>query len=328
VTGGFGFVGSHLVDELIRLQKHVIIIDRPRHDPPAYTPPDGVELRLADIRQPGEVADALRDVEVIFHTAANASGTLSVTDPRFDFETNARGTFNMAEAALASNVQRFVYISSASVYGIPQRFPMDEEHPRRPFVPYGATKLMGELASLSFFHSAGLPVVIGRPFCVYGRRENPRLALVEPARYLRWHLNHKPIQIVGDINKKTRDFVHVTDLVRGLLILADRAPAGEYFNIGSGEEITMKDLAEAIGEATGRDAEIEDFPEVTEDTYRLVGDIAKIRALGYEPQRELVEALREMSEELGEYPELPSGPTIFKRGQKGEQLLREETAVL
>jgi UDP-glucose 4-epimerase len=318
VTGGLGFIGGHLVQSLLKLGKQVTILN---HVPPPgtnTTPPPGVRLITADIRDPSQLGPALQGADLVFHTAANASGSLSVTNPRFDFETNTVGTFNIAEASLAAGVKRMVYFASASVYGIPRRFPMDEEHPKKPFVPYGASKLMGEYAALSFFHSAGLEVVVGRPFCVYGVGENPKLALVEPSRYLRWHLNHRPIQIVGDIDRKTRDFVHVSDLVNGMIIIGDRAPAGEIYNIGCGQEISMRQLCDNIGKATGRQPEIHDIPEITEDTYRLVGDITKIRALGYEPKQDMVEALREIAEDLGEYPELPGGETIFKRGQHGE----------
>ena len=109
-----------------------------------------------------------------------------------------------------AKVKRFVYISSASVYGKPQYPPMDELHPTRPFVPYGASKLMGELSALSFHHSQGLPIAIARPFCVYGPGENPKHALVEVSRYVRWHLNRQPVQVIGDVRRKTRDFVHVS----------------------------------------------------------------------------------------------------------------------
>ncbi|RPH54986.1 NAD-dependent epimerase/dehydratase family protein [bacterium] len=204
---------------------------------------------------------------------------------------------------------------------------MDEEHPRRPFVPYGASKLAGELACLSFHHSAGLPVVVGRPFCVYGPGENPKWALVEVSRFLRWHLNGVAIPIVGDIDRKTRDFVHVRDLVSGLLLLADKASPGEVFNVGSGTEVSMRQLVQVISAVTGREAVIEAIPEVTEDTYRLVGDTTKIRSLGYAPRWSLIDGAREIAELLGEHPELPSGETIFKRGQHGESAADGSDAV-
>lgn len=315
VTGGMGFIGRHLVDELLQMGKDVLVLDNLSRTTSMSIQPN-VSFVNADICNPSQLAPAMRDIELVVHTAGNSSGTVSVDDPRFDFETNAVGTFNIAEAALQAGVRRFVYLSSASVYGTPQRFPIDEEHPTKPFVPYGASKLSGEVACLSLFHSAGLPVVMVRPFCVYGPGENPKWALVEVSRYLRWHLNSQPIEIIGDIDQKTRDFVHVRDVVASLLLIADRAEAGEIFNVGSGEEVSMRQLTQIIGIATGREPLIRAIPEITADTYRLVGDISKLRSIGYTPQQNFLDGIRELAVQLGETPELPSGATIFKRGQE------------
>ena len=317
VTGGAGFIGSHLVETLVDLGKEVVVFDK-LSTGSEQNVPSGVTFTMGDVRDPAQIAEAATGADLIFHLAANANGTVSVNDPRFDFETNALGTFNVADAALQAGVKRLVYLSSASVYGTPQRFPMEEDHPTQPFVPYGASKLAGEICCRIFSETYGLPLVIGRPFCVYGPRENPRLALVEVSRYLSWHLNGRPIQIIGDPEKKTRDFVHVSDVVQGLLLLADRAPVGEVFNLGSGTEVTMRELAEVIGSVTGRPAVVETVPEITEDTYRLVGGVAKIRSLGYSPRVSLAEGVRQLAEEFGENPEMPAGETIFKRGQRAE----------
>lgn len=278
----------------------------------------GVTLIQGDIRDPEQATEAAKTADLIFHLAANANGTVSVDDPRFDFETNAMGTFNMLDAAVKAGVKRFVYMSSASVYGAPQTFPMTEDHPKDPFMPYGASKLTGEVLCRSFLRTFDLPVVIGRPFGVYGTRENPRMALVEVTRYLAWHLNRMPIQIVGDPHRKTRDFVHVSDVVQALLIIADRAPAGEAFSIGSGGEITMHELAELIGSVTGRAAEIRAITSITRDTYRHLADISKLMALGYTPRMSMEEGVRQLAEVLGEYPPVPEGVTIFKKGELAE----------
>lgn len=317
VTGGLGFIGRHLVHKLISLGKEVTILDN-SSSAMVPSPPPGASLLAADVRDQHEVLRALAGVDLVFHVAANANGTMSVTNPRLDFEINALGTFYLAEAATLASVRRFVYISSASVYGRPQYFPMDEEHPTRPFVPYGASKLAGELACLSLHHSRGLPVVIGRPFCAYGVGENPQLALVEVARYLRWHLNGQPIQVVGDPSRKTRDFVHIRDLVSGLLLIADRAEAGEIFNVGSGTEVSMRQLVETIASVTGQTVAINEISAITNDTYRLVADITKLRSLSYRPSTSLHEGVRELAEHLGNRPELPSGSTIFAYGQQAE----------
>ncbi len=319
VTGGAGFIGRHLVRALLSLGKEVTVLDNLSTGSQGELP-EGATLVRGDVRNPKETSKAALGTELVFHVAANANGTISMQDPRFDFETNALGTFNVLDAARKADVKRFVYVSSASVYGRPQRFPMDEQHPTRPFIPYGASKLTGEFECLSFQETYGLPGVIARPFCVYGSGENPRLALVEVSRYLRWHLNHRPIQVVGHIDRKTRDFVHVEDVAQGLLLLADRAGDGEVFNIGSGEEVSMRQLTEVIGSVTSRDATVREISDITEDTYRLVADISKIRSLGYAPRVSLVDGIERLAVELGESPELPSGGTIFSRGQKGEDL--------
>jgi len=317
VTGGAGFIGGHLVNELRSLDKEVVVFDKLSAKLEKHVPAE-VEFVRGDVRNPRQVSEAAKDVDLIFHLAANANGTISVKDPRFDFETNAVGTFNVLDAAVHAKVKRLVYVSSASVYGKPQYFPIDEKHPTKPFIPYGASKLVGEIYCNSFFHTYNLSVVIARPFCVYGPGENPKLALVEVSRYLRWHLNKQPIQIVGDPDRKTRDFVHVYDVVKGLLLIADRASSGEVFNVGSGEEVSMRKLADVISSVTGRPAVLNVISRIKEDTYRLVSDIFKLKSLGYAPKISLRDGVKRLADELGENPELPSGVTIFQKSQKGE----------
>lgn len=319
VTGGLGFIGTHLVNELLSLKKEVTIVDNfatALHK----TAPQGSNLINVDIRHPLQIAEAVKGAELLFHVAANSNGSISVENPRFDFEVNTIGTFNVLEGAFKAGVKRVLYVSSASVYGIPQYYPMDEQHPTRPFVPYGASKLAGELIALSFFHAKGLPVVMARPFCVYGQGENPKIALVEVSRYLSWHLNQQPIQIVGDMKRKTRDFIHVSDLIQGFLLIADKATAGEVFNVGSGEETSMEKLIDVIGQATDQTPRIHQISQITKDTYRLVADIAKLRSLGYTPHVSLAHGVRQLVHELGEHPELPGGETIFEQGQQAEAL--------
>jgi UDP-glucose 4-epimerase len=317
VTGGCGFIGRHLVQALVAQGKEVVVLDKVSPDEAAL--PEGASLVHVDVRDREGIERALGDAELVFHTAANASGTRSIADPRWDFETNSVGTFNVVQGALAAGVRRLVYMSSASAYGVPQKFPMDESHRLRPFVPYGASKLAGELTCLSFHHTFGLPVAIGRPFCVYGPGEDPRSALVEVSRYLRWHLRGEPIQVVGDADRKTRDFVHVSDVVHALLLLADRAEPGEVFNIGSGEEWSMRQLVEVIGQATGTTPVVKEIVEVADDTYRLVSDITKLRGLGYEPRMSLADGVADLVTRLGRNPEAPSGATLFRPDQQAER---------
>jgi UDP-glucose 4-epimerase len=325
VTGGCGFIGQHLTRALVGLGQEVVVADKLTADEAPDLP--GASLVHADVRDRDQVEQALQGAELVFHVAANASGTLSIADPRWDYETNSMGTFNVVQAALAVGARRLVYLSSASAYGRPQRFPMDEAHPLRPFVPYGASKLAGELTCLSFQSTYGLPCVIGRPFCVYGPGELPETALVEVARYLRWHLRGEAIQVVGDAERKTRDFVHVSDLVAGLLVIADRAEPGEIFNVGSGQESSMRQLVDVIGKATERTPLVTEIPEIADDTYRLVADISKLEALGYRPAMSLEDGVADLARRLGANPEAPGAATIFRPGQQAELVLRSQPVV-
>lgn len=317
VTGGAGFIGSHLVDALVALGKEVVVFDCLSTGREENVSPQAM-LMTGDLRNPEQVAKAMEGVDLVFHVGANANGTVSVNDPRLDFETNGLGTFNVLEAAVQAGVRRLVYQSSAAVYGTPQTHPMAEDHPKQPFMPYGASKFTGEVLCGSFLRTYDLQVAIARPFAVYGARENPRRALVEITRYLGWHLNGMPIQIIGDPDRKTRDFVHVSDVIEGLLIIAERAPSGEAFNLGSGEEVTMRQLADIIGSATGRPTKIDTIMGITEDTYRHVADISKLRSLGYEPRMSIPDGVKRLAEALGDRPEMPEGATIFKKGQQAE----------
>jgi UDP-glucose 4-epimerase len=317
VTGGLGFIGTHLVGVLQSLGKNVTIIDS--FWTSAYKPiPKGVRFIEADIRDPGKTAESIEGADLVFHVAGNSNGTFSVENPRLDHEINDIGTFNVMEGASNGGIGRVLYVSSASVYGIPQSFPMNETDPKEPFIPYGSSKYRGELNALSFYHARGLDVVIARPFCVYGPGENPRIALVEPTRFIRWALNDDVIPVVGDPDRKIRDFVSVHDLVRGFLVIVDKGEEGQAYNVGSGEEISMTELAETIGQVTGRKVRIHAIREILDDTYRLVADISKIRSLGYNPEVCLREGLEEIVRSLGDRPERPSGGTIFKVGQKAE----------
>ena len=318
VTGGAGFIGRHLVAALVTLGKDVVVLDNLSTSLDAAVPA-GARLVRADVRSPQGLQAAMDGADLVFHVAANASGTRSIEDPRFDFETNVVGTFNVMEAAVQAGVRRVVYTSSASVYGIPKSYPMVETDLPEPFMPYGSSKLTGELLARAWLHARGLPVVSIRPLGVYGEGENPKLALVEVSRYLRWHLSHEPIQVIGDLDGKTRDFVHVSDVVQAQLLLAESGTPGEAYNVASGEEVSMRQLVQLIEEATGYPAEVDNITAITDDTYRLVSDYSKLRALGYAPRVRLADGVAALAAHLGENPELPSGSTIFTLGQQAER---------
>lgn len=309
VTGGAGFVGQHLVRRLFELGAKVRVVDLTEHTVPDLA---GVEHVRADLRIYSEAVSALRDADLVFHLAGNASGTLSVEDPRLDFELNALVTSNVGNATLEVGVRKLVYLSSAIVYGTPQDHPISEQHPTHPFLPYGASKLSGELALRCLHDARGLPLVIGRSFVIYGPGEDPRRAGGEVSQFLRWHLNGLPIPVVGDVDRKTRDFIHVHDLVSALLLLADRGASGHVYNLGSGTETSMRQLAEEISMATGTTAQLDADAAVEDDSYRLVADISRLRCLGFEPQITLAAGVRSLHVALGSAPDLPSAKAVFR----------------
>lgn len=320
VTGGSGFIGSHVVEELIRLDKRIVLFDRYK---PTFKS-GHIVWEKGDLKDRGRVNDAVmkHKPSLIFHIGANANGSLSVTQPEVDFDSNVFGSTNIFYAARNAKVKRVVNVSSASVYGKPQKFPMSEEHPKDPFIPYGAGKRAVEILATAYYRTWGLPVVSIRPFCVYGPGENIEATLVEPSRYASWHINYGKVPIIGDPDKKTRDFVYVDDVVQGMFILAEKGKFGEQYNAGSGTETTMRQLVEVIDNITGRKASIEANPEITEDTYRLVSSIEKLKSLGYKPQVSLEEGMKKLIQSFkdlyGDKPPLPNVPTIFSPGQTGE----------
>ncbi|WP_405982829.1 NAD-dependent epimerase/dehydratase family protein [Streptomyces sp. NBC_00158] len=312
VTGGAGFVGRHLVTALSLLSQTVTVVDQ------APLPPDlaalpGVSYVRADLRDYGETLLALQSADVVFHLAGNASGTESVVNPRHDFHLNALGTCNVGNACLELGARRLVYLSSAIVYGTPRRSPIREDHPTQPFLPYGASKLSGELTLRSLHATAGLPVVIGRSFVVYGPGEDPRRAGGEVSQFLRWHLNEQPIPVVGDIDRKRRDFIHVEDLCRALMALAGGGADGGTYNLGTGTAVSMRELAGAVGAATGRPALLDADTSSLADSFTLLADVTRLEGLGFTPRVTLTEGLARLAGLLGPFPELPSAKALFRR---------------
>ena len=319
VTGGLGFVGSRLVRQLIAVGD-VRIVDVLPESAAVSVTELGCSYHRADLRRPEEAAAAFEGVDMVYHLAGNASGTRSVTDPQFDFDTNASATLNVCAAALTASVQRLVFLSTAMVYGRPRYTPIGEDHATDPFLPYGASKLSAEHIVQSYHHSYGLDTVIGRAFTIYGPGEDPKTAGGEVGQYLRWHLNGRPVLVVGSPNDKTRDFIHVDDLATALITLGSAGKSGEVYNLGTGGEYSMSDLVSMIAEVSGREVEVAVDGTVTDDSYRHVPDVTKLQALGVPAPRQLREGIRQLIEELGPNPELPGLPTAFRAEKFNGQL--------
>jgi UDP-glucose 4-epimerase len=255
VTGGAGFIGSNLVDELTR-DNHVVIFDNfssgKRENIAHHAGKDNFEIVEGDIRDKALLFRVTRGVDIVYHLAVQCL-RVSINDPETNHEVNATGTLNLCMAALKNSVRRFVYVSSSEVYGTAVSVPMDEAHPREPTTVYGASKLAGEKYAIAYHRTYGMQSMAVIPFNTYGPREHFEGAYGEviPKFLLRALNNTSPV-IFGD-GSQTRDFTYVTDTVRGILMASEcDGMIGQTVNIARGEEVSIRDLAEKIYRKTGK----------------------------------------------------------------------------
>jgi UDP-glucose 4-epimerase len=282
VTGGAGFIGSHLVDRLVAEGTQVTVIDNFRAGSKDNLNQSVNKIRLVegDVRDIELVGRILHECspDVVFHLAANASVPNSVLDPRYDFETNVIGTFNVLNALIGHQIKKFVFASSAAVYGGSSRA-LKESDPLIPVSPYGTTKLCGENLCLSFKRTYGIPFAIARIFNVYG----PRLSrYVMHDFYKGLKKNPHMLKVLGDGGQK-RQFCYIGDAVDALLLLADKGES--VYNVAGIEPISIDKLARIIVAKTAPGAKIsytgESWPG---DIKTLVADISKIRGIGFVPK--------------------------------------------
>jgi len=292
VTGGAGFIGSHLVDRLLSIKEvnEVTVLDDLSSGKVENLTASMKDKRLrlirGDVRSEELVEELVKNVDYIFHEAAIVNVELSLKRPREVNSVNVGGTLNILWAALNNErIKRIVYASSCAVYGDPERMPIDEECRTRPISPYGVSKLAAELYMEAFYKDYGLPTVSLRYFNVYGPRQeaSPYSGVISIFMYKA--LRGEPLTIFGD-GEQTRDFVFVGDVVEANILAATNERAiGEVFNIGSGTEITIKELAKKIVKVSGnRNVRIVYAPPRKGDIKRSLANIEKAeRVLGYTP---------------------------------------------
>jgi UDP-glucose 4-epimerase len=296
VTGGAGFIGSHLVDHLLAHGQRVSVLDNfrnGRRDNLPRSAPSGLDVIEGDIVDRATCDRAMRNVDTVFHLAC-LGVRHSLHSPVENHQVNALGSLNVLEAARQANVRRFVYVSTSEIYGRARDFPISEQCTPWPLTVYGSSKLAGEHYARSYFECFGLPVVCVRPFNNYGPRAHFEGDCGEVIpRFILRALAGQPPVVFGD-GSITRDFLYVTDCAAALARIASTDTlVGEVVNLGYGEETRIDTLARAVLEAAGRkDLEpIFDGPRPA-DVPKLWVDTAKLKAaIGFQPSVSLREGI-------------------------------------
>ena len=307
VTGGAGFIGSHLVDRLLsEASWRVTVVDdfndfyppslkrenvRPHLSSAAY------QLVEADIRDHARLRHVFKETEFdcVVHLAARAGVRPSLVEPHLYVETNINGTLNLLELAREHRVGQFVFGSSSSVYGINAKVPFSEEDPiRQPISPYAATKAAGELLCHTYSHLHGIRCVCLRLFTVYGARQRPDLAVHKFARLI---ASNRPIPVYGDGTTR-RDYTFIDDIIAGLRSAIDySASMYEVINLGEAQTVELRELIALLERELNQHALIDRQPAQPGDVPQTFADIRKARQLlGYNPQTGIEAGIRRFVE--------------------------------
>ena len=294
VTGGAGFIGSHLVDALVEAEFSVDIIDNLSGGKMERINPRAT-FHKKDIRNYEDIAPIIKGAHAVFHLAALPRVQYSIDEPRETNEINAGGTLNVLHAAHVGRVGRVVYSASSSVYGDSPTLPLHEELPARPVSPYGLQKYIGEEYARIYSNIHGLQTVSLRYFNVYGSRMDPdgAYALVI-GKFLKMRAMGKALTITGD-GEQTRDFTHIKDVVRAniLAIESNNVGNGECINIGAGRRISMNTLAQMLG------GPIEYIPARKESLHTLADNQKAKKLLNWEPEIHIEEGIAMLRKEWG-----------------------------
>lgn len=293
VTGGAGFIGSHLVDKL-SLENKVIVLDNLSSGSLVNLKrnKDRITFIKGDVLDEALLKDIVAEVEFVFHLAANVGNIRSIKDPYFDMDVNIKGTINLLEACLNSNIKRLVYSSSGAIFGEAKYLPIDEEHPLNPESPYGVSKLAAEKYCFAFHKVHGVPATALRYFNVYGPRQESSEYANAISIFLSRIKDGKPLTIFGD-GKQTRDFVFIEDVVNANILAATQpAAVGEIFNIATGQENSIEQLTAIIKQVSASESSvIYADPRAGEVRYSRANIEKARKMLGYKPETDLRKGL-------------------------------------
>jgi UDP-glucose 4-epimerase len=302
VTGGAGFIGSHLVDALVMAGHEVVVLDNlstGRLDNLVHVQ-EKITFCECDLSVPGAWASLIKKDDWVFHLAALADIVPSIQQPEPYFRANVDGTFNLLRASAEAGVARFVYAASSSCYGIPEIYPTPESADIRPQYPYALTKRIGEELTLHWAQVYKLPAVSMRFFNVYGTRSRTSGTYgAVLGVFLAQKLAHKPFTIVGD-GTQTRDFTYVTDIAAALIAAANSTQTGEVYNVGSGKSVAVNRLVDLLG---GEKIYIPKRPGEPDCTF---ADIQKIhREFGWLPKVTIEEGVAKVLESIEYWRKAP-----------------------
>ena len=307
VTGGCGFIGSHMVDRLLKEGHEVTVIDNcstGRLENLEHQKDDPhLNIVVEDICNTEKIMPLFEGVDWVFHFAALADIVPSIQRPEDYFHSNVDGTFSVLQAAKAAGVKRFMYTASSSCYGIPDKFPTDESADIRPEYPYALTKRLGEEIALHYCKVYGLPVVSLCLFNVYGPRSRTSGTYGAVfGVFLGQKLAGKPFTVVGT-GEQTRDFTYVTDIVDAFYTAAKSDVVGERFNVGSEHTYSVNRLVELLGGTEETTVHIPKRPGEPDCTY---ADTSKInRMLGWHPQVTLEQGVQSMLDNIDYWRKAP-----------------------
>src|SRR5438270_7344899 len=299
VTGGAGFIGSHLVEKLLAVGHEVVVLDdfndfydpRIKHANIAGFAKD-VTVCHVDLRESDSVRTVFHreKVDAIVHLAARAGVRPSIQHPQLYYDTNVSGTLHLLEAARVTGVERFIFASSSSVYGASKTVPFSEDQQlTQTLSPYGATKVAGEFLCSTYSHLYQMRIVALRYFTVYGPRQRPDLAIHQFARRI---YAGQPIDQFGDGSTR-RDYTYIDDVIQGTMAaLKYQGPLYDVYNLGESETIQLKALISAIETVLGKKAKVNRLPGQPGDLPLTCADISKARKLlGYNPTMKFSEGL-------------------------------------
>ena len=304
VTGGAGFIGSHICQELLSRGHQVLAVDNLAsgrlENFEEFGDTKNFEFKKVDILDRDGLLPLFKGADWVFHMAGLADIVPSIEKPELYFDVNVKGTLNVLEAAKNAGVKRFTYAASSSSYGIPEEYPTPETTPIAPQYPYALTKHLGEELVLHWSQTYKLPAVSLRLFNVYGPRSRTSGTYGAVfGIFLAQKLNHKPYTVVGD-GKQTRDFTFVTDVADAFILAAESDLNGEFLNVGSGNTYSVNRLVELL------DGDVEYIPKRPGEPNCTFADVSKIeRLLGWKAKVPFEKGVQKMIEKIENWKTAP-----------------------